>query len=84
MQFEAGRPRNRSSIPDMDTELLHSVQSLWGPPSLLSNGYRRALPGGKTAKARGWPLISTSVEVKNLWSYTPILPYLFMLWCLIN
>jgi hypothetical protein len=31
---------------------------LWGPPSLLSNGYGGSFPGGKAAGAWRWPLIS--------------------------
>jgi hypothetical protein len=30
----------------------------WGPPSLLSNGYRGSFPGGKAAGAWSWPLTS--------------------------
>lgn len=59
MHFEAGRPRNRGSILDRDTKFLFSTASRdWGPPSLISNGYRRALSGGKMAEERGSPLVS--------------------------
>jgi len=30
----------------------------WGPSCLVSNGYRRLLPGGKAAGAWSWPLTS--------------------------
>jgi hypothetical protein len=32
---------------------------LWGPPNLLSNGYRDSFPGGKAARAWNWPLTSS-------------------------
>ena len=37
---------------------------LWGPPSLLYNGYR-VFPGGKAAGAWRWPTTPSSAEVKE-------------------
>jgi hypothetical protein len=37
-------------------------------------GTRSSVPGGKAARAWSWPLTSTIAEVKNVWSYTSILP----------
>jgi hypothetical protein len=50
----------------------------WGPPSLLSNGYRGSFPGGKAA---GPP---SSAEVRNTWIFTSTPPDVFMVYCLIS
>jgi hypothetical protein len=47
---------------------------LWGPPSLLSNGYQRRFPHSPP----------TSTEIKKTWIYTSIPPYVFMAYCLIS
>jgi hypothetical protein len=56
-----GRSKKCFSTPQ------HSDQ-LWDPPSLLSNGYRGALPGGKEAGAWSWVsyLVPTSVMVYHI------------------
>jgi hypothetical protein len=47
---------------------------LWGPPSLLSNGYQGVKRTGREADHSP----PTSAEVKKIWIYTSILPYVFM------
>ena len=59
----------------------------WGPPSLLSKGYRGLFSAGRAAAPWSWQL-SYSTEVKNEWSYTstPYMPSLrgqgqvYLLW----
>jgi hypothetical protein len=52
---------------------------LWGPPNLLSNGYRGALsPGVKRAGREADHSPPTSAEFKKMWIYTSTPPYAFM------
>jgi hypothetical protein len=51
---------------------------LWGPPSLLFNGYRGSLPGVKRQGREADHSPPTSVEVKKMWIYTPTPPYAIM------
>jgi hypothetical protein len=52
---------------------------LWGPPNLLSNGYRRALsPRIKRPGRKADHSPPTSAEVKKMWIYTSTPPYAFM------
>jgi hypothetical protein len=56
---------------------------LWGPFSLISNGYRVLFPGEKKRPVReaDYSLLSIA-EVKNAWSYTSNLTQVLMAWCL--
>jgi hypothetical protein len=38
---------------------------LWGPPNLLSNGYRWLFPGGKAIGTWSWPLTSNQCLAKE-------------------
>jgi hypothetical protein len=52
---------------------------LWGPPSLLSNGDRRALsPGVKRQGPEAEHSPPASAEVKKIWIYTSTPPYAFV------
>jgi hypothetical protein len=52
---------------------------LWGPPSLLSNGYRGLfLRGVKRTGREADNSPPTSADVKKTWIYTCTPPYVFM------
>jgi hypothetical protein len=52
---------------------------LWGPPNLLSNGYRGDLsPGVKRPEREIDHSPPASAEVKKMWIYTSTPPYAFM------
>jgi hypothetical protein len=51
---------------------------LWGPPSLLYNGYRGSFPGVKRPRREADHSPPTSAEVKKIWIYISTPPYAFM------
>jgi hypothetical protein len=51
---------------------------LWGPPNLLSNGYRWFFPGVKRQGRETDHSPPANAEVKKMLFYTPIPPYAFM------
>jgi hypothetical protein len=51
---------------------------LWGPPSLLYNGYRGLSPGVKRPGLQADHSPPASAEVKKMWIYTSSSPYTFV------
>jgi hypothetical protein len=51
---------------------------LWGPPNLLSNGYRHSFSGVKRPAREVHHSSPSSAEVKKMWIYTSTPPYAFM------
>jgi hypothetical protein len=62
-----------------------SPAQVWGPRSLVLNGYRVFSSPGMKKKGREADSSSqSSAEIKRLWSYTSTPPYVIMVWCLIK
>ena len=55
------------AIPTVEREIFRTCPDrLWGPPSLLYNGYR-VFPGGKAAGAWRWP--PTAIPLLHFWAF---------------
>jgi hypothetical protein len=64
----------RGSNPGGSEIFRTCLDRLWGPPSLLYNGYR-VFPGGKVRSGRAAdPSPPSSAEVMEEWSYTSTHP----------
>jgi hypothetical protein len=76
----------RCSIPDRAGFFLFatSLNRLWGPPSLLYNGFRVYFLGIKRPGREADYSPLSSAEVKNMWSYTYTPQYDYMGWCSIK
>jgi len=76
------------SSPDGSWEFFSSppcTHRLWGPPSLLSNGYQGFFPWGvRMPEREADHSPKSSVEVENAWSYISTPQYVFMAWCLVK
>jgi hypothetical protein len=57
---------------------------LWGPPNLLSNGFRGSFSGVNRPDREADRSPLASAEVKKMWIYTSTPPYVFMAYCLIS
>jgi len=57
---------------------------LWAHPASYQRGTGDLFPGVKQPGREVDDSFPPSSEVKNVWSYTSILPYVFMVWCLIK
>jgi hypothetical protein len=76
----------QDSIPGMRRDFIYPQRPdrLWGPLSLLSNGFRGFFLGSKAAGSWSWPLTSVWCRGQEWRSYIFTPPYVSMLWCLIK
>jgi hypothetical protein len=64
------RRHTSHAVMDILNKRFHPAR-LWGPPSLLSNGYEGAVPlRVKRLQREAGHSPPSSAEVKNAWSYT--------------
>jgi hypothetical protein len=74
----------RGLIPGKENRLFSTPQRpdwLWGPPTLLFNGYLGG--GGRVAGAWSWPHLDL-VQRSRMVGHTSTPTYVFMSWCLIR
>jgi hypothetical protein len=83
--LRAGRSGFSGTIPSGGWEFFSSPprpERLWGPPSLLSNGYQVLFPWGYSGRV---VKLTTHLHLvprsKNEWSYTSTPQYTFIRWC---
>jgi hypothetical protein len=80
----AAQSRNQGSISGRSTDFLprHSVQTGSYATQLYDTG--KYFLGVKRQKREAHHSPPYSAEVKNAWSYTPALTYVFIAWCLVK
>lgn len=85
--LQAGRPRNQGSVSGKGEKFFSSLEHpdrLRSLPNILYSGYRGAAPSRRIK----WPKheaisdLQCSPEGKNVWSYTSITFFAFMVHCL--
>jgi hypothetical protein len=73
-RLQAGKSRNRVSIPERDKKVLSSLKSpdlLWCPPTLLFSGYQRLFPRYKAPEHEGDHSLPATAKVNNKWCFPP-------------
>jgi hypothetical protein len=66
----------QGSLPGRSKKFFSTPQrpdQLWGPPSLLCNGYQGSFPEGKAAGAWSWPLASIYCQGQECGAVLPLL-----------
>ena len=78
------RPRNHGSVPAKSSRLclLQNIETR--AQSYVQFGMSRGCITGNASWSIGWQPSKPSREVRNTWSSTHTIRYVFMLWCLIK
>jgi hypothetical protein len=76
--------RVRVSVGSRISPTPQHPDQLWGPHSLLCNGYQALFPWVKRSGREAYHSSPTSAEAKKMWIYTSTPPYAFMTQCLIS
>jgi len=75
---------DRTSVPVRGRDSFLFATGYGAQPASYPMGTGRSFLGVKRTGREADCLLASSAEVKNVWSYTSTLTYVFMVWCLVK